>query len=98
MVKLRGKIKRIFDSETFNTFEKRVVWLDNMSEQYPEVWSLECWNADCKMLDNYKVGDYITAYVDIKGKYWTKIDKEGVMNSLKLWNIEKDGKSFKKVD
>ena len=30
-------------------------------------------------------------------KYWEKEGREGVINTLKCWNIEKDGKSFKEI-
>jgi hypothetical protein len=50
------------------------------------------------MLDSYNEGDFITAYLDIKGKHWSKDDgKEGVMNTLKCWNIEKEGKTYKEI-
>jgi hypothetical protein len=50
------------------------------------------------MIDSYKAGDFVTAYIDIKGKYWEKNGKEGVMNTLKCWNIEKDGKPYKEIN
>ena len=49
------------------------------------------------MLDSYQEDDYVTCFVDIKGKYWSRDGKEGVMNSVKCWNIEKDGKPFKEL-
>ena len=50
------------------------------------------------MIDSYNVGDFITAYIDIKGKHWEKNGKEGVMNTLKCWNIEKEGKPYKEIN
>ena len=98
MIKLSGKINRIFDSQTFETFEKRIFWMeDNFNENYPNIFALELWNKDCKMIDNYSVGDYITAYIDVKGKHWQRDGKEGVMNTLKCWNIEKEGVLFKPI-
>lgn len=98
MFKLQGKIKKVFPTETFNNFEKRIFWLDSGHEKYPNTWCLELWKNDTKMIDNYQEGDFITAYIDIKGKYWVRHDgKEGVMNSLKCWNIEKDGVTFKEI-
>ena len=97
MIKVSGKIKQIFDTEIFGTFEKRVMWLDEISDKFPNTYQFELWQTDCPMADNYKVGDYVTCYLDLKGKYWNRNDKEGVMNTLKCWNIEKDGKSFKEI-
>ena len=101
MIKISGKIKRVFDSETFGadkTFEKRNFWLEDISDKYPNTWQLELWKQDCVMIDSYKVGDFVTAYIDIKGKYWERNGKEGVMNTLKCWNIEKEGKPYKEIN
>ena len=98
MIKLTGVIKKVFPTETFNNFEKRVFWLDDQADKYPNIHSLELWKNDVEMIDHYKVGDFVTAYIDIKGKYWEKADKSGVINSLKCWNIEKEGVSFKNID
>jgi hypothetical protein len=98
MIKLSGKIKKIFKTEIFNNFEKRTFWLEDIAEKYPNTWQLELWKSDIDMIDNYSVGDYVTVYIDIKGKYWSKDDgKDGVMNTLKCWNIEKEGKPFKEI-
>lgn len=97
MIKLIGKIKKIFPTETYGTFDKRVVWIEEQTEKYPNTWQLELWKEDCPMADNYKEGDFVTAYIDIKGKFWEKEIKSGVMNTLKCWNFEKEGKSFKEI-
>ena len=95
MIKIAGKIRKKFDTQTFGGFEKRVFWLEEVSEKYPNTYCLELWKDDCKMLDSYQENDYVTCSIDIKGKYWRKDDKEGVMNTLKCWNFEKEGKSYK---
>lgn len=103
MIKITGKIKKIFptiqkpQSEGF--FFKRMFWLEEVAEKYANTWCLETWKMpDCDMLDSYKVGDYVTCYIDIKGQYWKKDDKESVTNTLKCWNIEKEGKLFRKLN
>jgi len=68
MIKLSGKIKKVFNTETFNTFEKRTFWLEDVSEKYPNTWQLELWTSDIDMIDHYSVGDFVTVYIDIKGK------------------------------
>lgn len=97
MIKLSGKIKKVFATETFSNFEKRTFWLEEVSDKYPNTFQLELWKQDCPMIDNYELDDFVTVYVDIKGKYWNRNDKEGVMNTLKCWNIEKEGKPFKQI-
>jgi hypothetical protein len=105
MIKLSGKIRHIFEIDSFTSaegknFDKRAFWLEDTATTYPNVWQLELWNKDCPMIDSYNVGDFVTAYIDIKGKHWRSKNgegKEGVMNTLKCWNIEKEGKPYKEI-
>jgi len=97
MEKITGKIRQIFEVESFNGFSKRKFWLEEVSDKYPEFWQLELWKSDCSMIDSYEIDDYVTCFIDIKGKYWERDGKSGVMNTLKCWNIEKEGKLFKSL-
>ena len=98
MIKLSGKLRKVFDAQTFPNFEKRVFWVDDISEKYPNTWQFELWGKDVEMIDHFQVGDFLTFYVDIRGKVWSNAEgKEGVMNTIKCWNIEKDGKPFKEI-
>ena len=54
MIKLEGKIKKVFGTETFNNFEKRIFWLEEVKSAEPRftnTWQLELWKADCTMID-----------------------------------------------
>lgn len=100
MIKVFGKIKEMFPSIVRGTFEKRLFWIEEVVEKYPNTFQLEFWNADCNMPEamNLKQGDFITAYIDLKGKVFTKTDgAEAVGNSMKCWNIEKEGVIFKEI-
>jgi hypothetical protein len=98
-ITLDGKITRMLPVETFPNFAKRIIWIEEQVASYANIWMLEVWNKDVAMMDNYKEGDIVTAYIDIKGRYFKNNDnREGVINTLKCWNIVKDGVSFKKLD
>jgi hypothetical protein len=100
MIKLSGIITKKFDTANFGTFEKRKFWLEEVtnSERSPNTWEIELWKGDCELLDNYKQGDFVTCYIDIKGKVIKKQDgNEWVANSIKCWNFEKDGLVAKKI-
>jgi len=102
MIKLTGKIKRKFDAVTYGSFEKRVLWLEEVADgRYPNTWQLELWKEDVSMLDSYDEDDYVTCYVDIKGKLIprekSRDGDEWVSNTIKCWNIEKDGKPHKAI-
>ena len=105
MTKLSGQVIQIFDLTKFTSqngknFEKRIFFLKETNTQYPNTWSIEFWNDDCKMGDILNEGDLITCFIDIKGKAFQKKDGSGefVTNTLKCWNIEKDGKTFKDIN
>lgn len=98
MITLSGVITRIFETKEFNNFPKRVFWLDDKAEKFGNEWELMLWKKDVEMIDNYKVGDFVTVYIDIKGSKWVGRDgEERVTNTLKCWNIEKDGQLFKPI-
>lgn len=98
MLKLQGKIKRVFETQTFGNFEKRVFWLDDVNEQYPNTWEFELWKKDVTMIDAYNEGDFVTVYFDVKGKVYSKNGQDFCMNTLKCWNFEKEGKLFKPIN
>jgi hypothetical protein len=98
MIKISGTIKKIFPTEKLSGgFEKRLFWLKDNDELYPNVFQLELWKQDVTMIDGYNEGDELICYIDLKGKHWQRDGREGVMNSLKCWNFEKDGKIHKKI-
>lgn len=103
MIKLTGVIKKMGNVESFGQsdkpFNKRIFWIQEISDIYPNTWQLEFWQDDCQMGDSYGEGEFVTCYVDIKGKAFMKRDGsgEGIINTLKCWNVEKDGKTYKEI-
>ena len=99
MITLQGKITKIFDTEKkTDKLTVRKFWVDDEKEKFGNVWELQTWNSDTAMLDTYKVGDYLTFYVDIRGRLWTRQDgSQNVQMDIKCWNIEKEGKLFKPI-
>jgi hypothetical protein len=98
MLKLEGKILRIFETKSMNGFDKRLFYLDDCAEKYRNIFALELWKKDCEMIDKYKVGDWVIAYIDIKGIYWSDTNGDTLAkNSLKCWNIEHNGVTYKPI-
>ena len=98
MQKLEGKILKVFESTEGNGFKKSMFYLDDCAEKFRNTYVFELWKYDCEMIDNYKVGDFIIVYFDIKGISWT--DSKGdvlAKNTLKCWNIEHNGKTHKPI-
>ncbi len=87
-VKIRGTIKRIFETETRGNFEKRVFWLETQ-DQYPQTLQLEAHQNNTNLLDNYPEGCNVDVTVDIRGNVFkNKEGKEVCYNTLKMYKIE----------
>lgn len=86
---ITGRIKEIQDAEIFGNFEKRTFWVEETTGQYPSTFALEMHQGNCNTLDNYSIGNEVTCQVDVRGRYWEKNGKTGVMNTLKCWKIER---------
>lgn len=99
MIKISGKIKKIEPTQTLSGgFEKRIFWLQDDDEKFPNTFQMECWKSDVNMLDEFKEEDSVTCYIDLKGKKFMGRDgQEKIMNTIKCWNFEKDGKLCKKI-
>lgn len=89
--KFIGTIVTIFPVETFGNFEKRVVWVLDSSGKFPNTYAVEFWQNDVNMMDSYRAGDNVEMSIDVRGNHWKKNGKEGVINTLKCWRVEKVG-------
>lgn len=87
IITLKGRIEKIFDPKVYGNVEKRLFWLFEDKELYPNTWELELLDSKCGLIDDYQAGDYIICKVDIIGRKWSKDGKSGVFNSLKCWEI-----------
>lgn len=90
-ITITGTIKQIFQSEVFGNFEKRVFWVEETTDKYPNTYQLEFQQGECNRLDSFKSGDQVECSVDVRGRWYSKNGKEGVINSLKCWRLIKQG-------
>lgn len=86
---LKGRIRTIFPSEVFGNFEKRVMWLDETTDKYPQTYSIEFIQGDANTLDTFKEGQEVECHINLRGRHSTKGEKEYVFNSLQCWRIKK---------
>lgn len=89
-MEIKGKIKKIFDTETFkNDFKKKDIVITTQ-EQYPQDIVIQFTQDKILLLNDYKVGNLVNVYFNIRGKEWT--NPQGVkkyFNSLEGWRIQK---------
>lgn len=77
--------------ETFNTFTKQTIWVEEISGQYPQTYAIDMSGKALDYMSNYKEGDIVDVECNLRGRYWNKNGKEGVFLSLSGWKIQKAG-------
>ena len=93
MLELKGKVKAIFDKQTFESgFEKREIVITT-EEQYPQDIKVEFLKDKCSILDNYKVGDSVTVGINLRGNEY----KGNYYVSIVGWRISKAEESTEPV-
>ena len=100
VVRVSGRITDIFPSITAsNGFVKRQMWLQEITNNnFQNFLVVEFWKDDAAIADNYKVGDFVTCICDVNGRKFMKADgSEAINQTLKCWNVEKDGVLFKQI-
>ena len=92
-MELKGKIYKIGQEQVVSDkFKKREFVLEtDLDSQYPQFIAVECTQDKCELLDKFKVGQIVTAHINLRGRNWT--NKEGIektFNTLQVWRIEAD--------
>jgi len=92
-MKITGRLIKIMQPETFNTFTKQTIWVEEITGQYPNTYSIDMSGQSLDYMGNYKTNDLVDVEVNVRGRYYNKNGKEGVFNSLAGWKIQKVGVS-----
>ncbi len=85
-----GKIK-VVNAENLvsEKYKKREVVVVT-DEQYPQSIIVEFAQDKCDLLNNYKAGDSVKVYINLRGREW--VNPEGIskyFNTIQGWRIEK---------
>ena len=98
-MELQGELIEVFDTQEVTvTFKKREFAIKTSGE-YPQEIVLEVTQDKVDLLDTFKVGDNITASVNLRGRKWTNAD--GVnkyFNTIQAWRIVKNGVQYDSND
>jgi translation initiation factor IF-3 len=83
-------VKRVEHTEAVgnNGFEKREIVVTT-EEQHTQTLSIQFTQGKCPELDNYKTGDEVKIWLDLRGREYTKDQKTTVFNTIQGWKIEK---------
>jgi hypothetical protein len=95
MYTLTGTLKVKSDEQQVSEkFKKREFVIADNSSQYPQFISLQLTQDKCSAIDQYKVGEELKVFFNLRGREWT--DNKGQVkyfNSLEAWKIEAAGAS-----
>ena len=98
-MEITGELIEVFDTqEVTATFKKREFAIKTSGE-YPQEIVLEVTQDKVDLLDTFKVGDNVTASVNLRGRKWTNAD--GVnkyFNTIQAWRIVKNGVQYDSND
>ena len=91
-MEISGRIKKIFDEQTFGSgFRKKEVVITTQ-EQYPQDILIEFTQDKIDLLAPLTPGDEVKISINIRGREW--VNPEGVakyFNSISGWRLEKVG-------
>ncbi|HTO35668.1 MAG: DUF3127 domain-containing protein [Weeksellaceae bacterium] len=89
-MEINGRIKKIFDEQTFGSgFRKKEIVITTQ-EQYPQDIIIEFTQDKISLLDSLNEGEEVKVSINIRGREW--INPEGVakyFNSINGWRVEK---------
>lgn len=91
-MEISGRIKKIFDEQTFGSgFRKKEIVITTQ-EQYPQDILIEFTQDKIDLLKPLNAGDEVKISINLRGREW--INPEGVakyFNSISGWRLEKVG-------
>lgn len=89
-MEINGRIKKVFEEQTFASgFRKKEIVITTQ-EQYPQDILVEFTQDRIEALSPYHEGDEVRVSINIRGREW--INPEGVakyFNSINGWRIER---------
>jgi single-strand DNA-binding protein len=89
-MQITGKIKKIFEEQTFPSGFRKKELVIVTQDQYPQQIIVEFIKEKIELLGSFKEGDDIVISININGREW--INAEGVakyFNSIQGWRVEK---------
>ncbi len=88
-MEVTGKIKKIFETQTFDSGFRKREMVVTTEEQYPQHISIEFLQDKADLLNDLAEGMQVKVSINLRGREWT--NPEGVtryFNSIVGWRIE----------
>lgn len=91
-MEVTGRIKKIFEEQTFASGFRKKEIVVTTEEQYPQDLLIDFTQDKIELLNAFTLGDQVRISINLRGREW--INPEGVakyFNSISGWRIEKMG-------
>lgn len=91
-MEISGRVKKIFEAQTFGSGFKKRELVVTTQEQYPQDIIIEFTQDKTDLLNTVNEGDEVKVSINLRGREW--INPEGVakyFNSIQGWRLEKGG-------
>jgi translation initiation factor IF-3 len=83
-IKVKGNEQQVSEK-----FKKREFVITENSSQYPQHISFQLTQERCSLVENFKMGDEIKVFFNLRGREWTSPQNEvKYFNSLEAWKVE----------
>ena len=92
-MEIKGKIKKISETiQISDRFRKREFIIEySNNPEYPQVIQFEMVQDRCELLDQFKEGQQVEIFFDLRGREWTSPQGEiKYFNTLQAWKIVTD--------
>lgn len=87
-MQITGTIVRLFQAQQISEkFKSQKVWVKETTGDYPNTFEVEFTNNNCAKLDAFAEGQEVVIDINLRGRYWQKDTREGVVTSLNGWKI-----------
>lgn len=87
-MQITGTIVRLFQAQQISEkFKSQKVWVKETTGDYPNTFEVEFTNNNCAKLDAFAEGQEVLIDFNLRGRYWQKDTREGVVTSLNGWKI-----------
>jgi len=95
-MEVTGKVKKVFETQTFDSGFRKREMVVTTEEQYPQHISIEFLQDMVDLLNGLEEGSNVKVFINLRGREWT--NQEGVtryFNSIVGWRLEKEGDNLK---
>ena len=88
-MEVTGKLVKKFDATTHGDSFKRVEFIIETEDKYPQLVKMQATQERVPVVENIAVGSTVNFHFNLKGREWTNAKGENVyFTNLEVWKLE----------